>query len=54
MNPASCINRNFQLSSREISMKKIMLGAIALAAIGAAPALAADLPARTYIPRHLS
>jgi outer membrane immunogenic protein len=29
-------------------MKKIMLGAIALLAIGAAPALAADLPARTY------
>jgi outer membrane immunogenic protein len=29
-------------------MKKVMLGAVALAAIGAAPVLAADLPARTY------
>jgi outer membrane immunogenic protein len=29
-------------------MKKIMLGAVALFAIGAAPALAADLPAQTY------
>jgi len=29
-------------------MKKIIFGAVALVAIGAAPALAADLPARTY------
>src|SRR5580700_2679220 len=29
-------------------MKKIMLGVVALVAIGAGPALAADLPARTY------
>jgi outer membrane immunogenic protein len=29
-------------------MKKIMLGAVALVAVGVAPALAADLPARTY------
>jgi outer membrane immunogenic protein len=29
-------------------MKNIMLGAVALAAIGVAPALAADLPARVY------
>jgi outer membrane immunogenic protein len=30
-------------------MKKVMLGAVALAAIGVAPALAADLPARVYM-----
>jgi outer membrane immunogenic protein len=29
-------------------MKKIILGAVALIAVGAAPALAADLPVRTY------
>jgi outer membrane immunogenic protein len=29
-------------------MKKIMVGAVVLIAIGAAPAMAADLPARTY------
>ena len=29
-------------------MKRILLGAVALAALGATPALAADLPARTY------
>jgi outer membrane immunogenic protein len=29
-------------------MRKVMLGAVALVAIGVAPALAADLPARTY------
>jgi outer membrane immunogenic protein len=29
-------------------MKKIMIGAVALVAIGVAPALAADLPARSY------
>jgi outer membrane immunogenic protein len=34
-----------KLPDREISMKKILLGAVALIAIGAAPALAADLPA---------
>ena len=38
----------FNYSIARISMKKILLGAVALAAIGAAPALAADLPARTY------
>jgi outer membrane immunogenic protein len=34
-----------KLPDREISMKKMLLGAVALIAIGAAPALAADLPA---------
>jgi outer membrane immunogenic protein len=29
-------------------MKKLLLGAVALVAVGAAPAFAADLPARTY------
>jgi outer membrane immunogenic protein len=34
--------------AERFSMKKIILGAVALVTIGVAPALAADLPARTY------
>src|ERR1700749_1524054 len=34
--------------SRRALMKKILLGVVGLFALGAAPALAADLPARTY------
>jgi opacity protein-like surface antigen len=34
-----------KLPDREISMKRVLLGAVALVAVGAAPALAADLPA---------
>src|ERR1700722_13947286 len=51
-----CVNLNASCSSGvncihvvgKSSMKKVMLGAVALAAIGVAPALAADLPARVY------